>query len=87
MAAVGARLMENTVRERRAQLGMTQIDLAQRLGVSRQTIISIERGRCDPSLPLAFKLATANFALLGFVVFAGVSAFVADRAARQEQPA
>lgn len=51
--------MENTVRERRTQLGMTQIDLAERLGVSRQTIISIERGRYDPSLPLAFKLATA----------------------------
>ena len=49
--------MENTVRERRTELGMTQIDLAKRVGVSRQTIISIERGRYDPSLPLAFKLA------------------------------
>jgi putative transcriptional regulator len=49
--------MENYVRERRTELGMTQVDLAQRVGVSRQTIISIERQRYDPSLPLAFKLA------------------------------
>ena len=49
--------MENTVRERRTELGMTQVDLAKSVGVSRQTIISIERGRYDPSLPLAFKLA------------------------------
>jgi putative transcriptional regulator len=31
--------------------------LAERLGVSRQTVISIERGRFDPSLPLAFRIA------------------------------
>jgi putative transcriptional regulator len=49
--------MENYVRERRTELGMTQVDLAKRLGVSRQTVISIERQRYDPSLPLAFKLA------------------------------
>lgn len=36
---------------------MTQADLAGRLGVSRQTVVSIERGRYDPSLPLAFKIA------------------------------
>ena len=49
--------MENAVRARRIELGLTQIDLAKSVGVSRQTIISIERGRYDPSLPLAFKLA------------------------------
>ncbi|XBH22420.1 helix-turn-helix transcriptional regulator [Jonesiaceae bacterium BS-20] len=49
--------MKNTVRLRRTELGMTQLDLADRLGVSRQTIISIERERYDPSLPLAFRLA------------------------------
>ncbi len=36
---------------------MTQEDLAQKLSVTRQTIISIERGQYDPSLPLAFKIA------------------------------
>ncbi|MBD7979316.1 MULTISPECIES: helix-turn-helix transcriptional regulator [Oerskovia] len=53
--------MENHVRARRAALGLTQAELAERLGVSRQTVISIERGRFDPSLPLAFRLS----ALLG----------------------
>ncbi|MBE7699584.1 helix-turn-helix transcriptional regulator [Oerskovia sp. Sa1BUA8] len=53
--------MDNHVRARRAALGLTQAQLAERLGVSRQTVISIERGRFDPSLPLAFRLS----ALLG----------------------
>jgi putative transcriptional regulator len=43
----------------RAERGWTQADLAQRLGVSRQTINAIENGRYDPSLPLAFALARA----------------------------
>jgi putative transcriptional regulator len=38
-------------------LGLTQEALGQALGVSRQTIISIERGRFDPSLPLAFRVS------------------------------
>ena len=38
---------------------MTQQDLAFELGVSRQTVISIERGKYDPSLGLAFKLSDA----------------------------
>lgn len=37
----------------------TQVDLAAKTGVSRQTIISIEKGKYDPSLPLAFKIADA----------------------------
>lgn len=41
----------------RAERGWTQAQLAAAAGVSRQTIISIERGRFDPSLPLAFVLA------------------------------
>lgn len=45
------------VREVRKKAGMTQEDLARAMGVSRQTIISIERGRYIPSLPLALKLA------------------------------
>ena len=42
---------------RRAEQGWSQAELATRLGVSRQTVISIERGRFDPSLPLAFRIA------------------------------
>jgi putative transcriptional regulator len=49
--------MKNDVAELRAQRSWSQADLAERLGVSRQTINAIERGRYDPSLPLAFKFA------------------------------
>ncbi len=49
--------MNNMLKELRAQQGMTQADLAERLGVSRQTIIAIESSRYDPSLPLAFAIA------------------------------
>ena len=51
--------MNNEVRERRSAQGWTQADLAERLGVSRQTVNAIETGKYDPSLPLAFKLAAA----------------------------
>ena len=49
--------MENTIPEHRKRLGLSQERLAEALGVSRQTVISIEKGRYDPSLPLAFRLA------------------------------
>ena len=39
--------------------GWSQAELAERLGVSRQTVNAIETGKYDPSLPLAFKLAQA----------------------------
>ena len=45
------------MREQRAQRGLAQAELAAVLGVSRQTVISIENGRYLPSLPLAFRLA------------------------------
>lgn len=49
--------MKNRIRELRGQRSWTQQDLAERLGVSRQTVNAIEVGKYDPSLPLAFKLA------------------------------
>jgi putative transcriptional regulator len=49
--------MKNGVRERRDQRGISQGALAAALGVSRQTINAIEKGRYMPSLPLAFALA------------------------------
>jgi putative transcriptional regulator len=49
--------MKNQVVRLRIERGWTQEDLADELGVSRQTVISIEKGRYDPSLPLAFKIA------------------------------
>ncbi|ELY59291.1 helix-turn-helix transcriptional regulator [Natronococcus jeotgali] len=50
--------MENQVTERRSERGLSQGELAEAVGVTRQTINSIERERYDPSLELAFKLAT-----------------------------
>lgn len=49
--------MRNLIAESRRSLEWSQQRLADELGVSRQTVISIERGRFDPSLPLAFRLA------------------------------
>jgi putative transcriptional regulator len=49
--------MRNRVREQRSHLGLTQAEVATALGVSRQTVISIESGRYLPSLPLAFRIA------------------------------
>lgn len=50
--------MKNRLKELRAERSWSQIDLAARLQVSRQTVNAIENGRYDPSLPLAFDIAT-----------------------------
>jgi len=49
--------VKNSVRDFCSQLSWTQADLAERLGVSRQTVNAIETEKYDPSLPLAFKIA------------------------------
>lgn len=49
--------MKNSLPQLRAERGWSQGDLAERLSVSRQTINALERGKYDPSLPLAFKIA------------------------------
>lgn len=49
--------MKNRLKVLRAERDMTQADLADSLSVSRQTINAIEKGKFDPSLPLAFKLS------------------------------
>jgi putative transcriptional regulator len=49
--------MKNAIRERRDAAGLSQADLAEAVGVTRQTINAIERERYDPSIELAFKLA------------------------------
>ena len=51
--------MNNRLRALRAERDWTQQNLADAVGVSRQTINAIESGKYDPSLPLAFKLAGA----------------------------
>ena len=49
--------MKNRLKVLRAERDMTQADLADALAVSRQTVNAIEKGKFDPSLPLAFKIA------------------------------
>lgn len=49
--------MKNRLRELRTGKDWSQADLAEKLGVSRQTVNAIETERYDPSLPLAFKLS------------------------------
>ena len=49
--------MRNRVREQRILRELSQVELSAALGVSRQTVISIENGRYLPSLPLAFRIA------------------------------
>ena len=49
--------MRNSIPALRTSRAWTQADLAQRVGVSRQTINAIETGKFDPSLPLVFRLA------------------------------
>lgn len=49
--------MRNEIKALRTERRWSQAELGTALGVSRQTVIAIENGRDDPSLPLAFKLA------------------------------
>ena len=49
--------MKNRLRVLRAERDWSQAELASRLGVSRQTVNTIENGKYDPSLPLAFAIA------------------------------
>lgn len=49
--------MRNAIRELRNDRRWSQAELATALGVSRQTVIAIEKGKYDPSLPLAFTIA------------------------------
>lgn len=49
--------MKNRLGQKRKEFGITQEELADKLEVSRQTIISLEKGRYNPSIILAFKIA------------------------------
>lgn len=49
--------MKNRLKVLRAERNWTQADLAKALDVSRQTVNAIEKGKYDPSLPLAFRIA------------------------------
>jgi putative transcriptional regulator len=51
--------MKNRLRVLRAEKGWSQAELADRVGVSRNSINAVENGKFDPSLPLAFRIADA----------------------------
>jgi putative transcriptional regulator len=56
----GQTRIQNRIRELRTAAGdMTQADLAERVGVTRQTVIAMEQGRYSPSLEVAFRVALA----------------------------
>jgi putative transcriptional regulator len=54
---VGGPAVKNRLKVLRAERDWSQGDLAQRLGVSRQSVNALETGKYDPSLPLAFRIA------------------------------
>ena len=57
MGGGGRKPVDNRLEELRKERGIKQEDLARELGVSRQTISSLEKGRYNPSILLAFKIA------------------------------
>jgi putative transcriptional regulator len=57
MGEVEVRTVKNRIKVLRAERNWTQAELAERLGISRNSVIAIERERYDPSLPLAFDIA------------------------------
>lgn len=61
--------MNNKLKVLRAERNWSQADLAEQLGVSRQTVNALETGRYDPSLPLAFKIAKTFGQPIEFIFF------------------
>lgn len=56
---IGKGRVKNAIREHRLRAGLTQAELAERVGATRQTIIAVEAGKYAPSLELAFRIARA----------------------------
>ncbi|NWG92881.1 MAG: helix-turn-helix transcriptional regulator [Parvularculaceae bacterium] len=56
---MGKGRVHNAIREHRLRAGLTQAELAERVGATRQTIIAVEAGKYAPSLELAFRIARA----------------------------
>jgi putative transcriptional regulator len=50
--------MKNVLKDLRIERGWTQSEIAQKLGISRQSVHAIESGKSDPSLALAFRIAS-----------------------------
>ena len=63
--------MNNRLKVLRAERNWSQAELAERLGVSRQTVNALETGRYDPSLPLAFKISRVFHLPIEMIFFDG----------------
>ena len=77
--------MENRIRERRKELGLSQEELARQCGVSRQTVNAIENNKYDPTLSLAFHLAR-ELRLTVDELFIPSSSGIGTWQGRQESP-
>lgn len=65
--------LKNRVRELRVRLDMRQSDLAREIGVTRQTILAIEKGRLNPSINIALKAARVLREPVDYVFYLGRS--------------
>ena len=65
--------LKNRVRELRVRLEMRQSDLAREIGVTRQTILAIEKGRLNPSINIALKAARVLREPVDYVFYLGHS--------------
>ncbi|QEW03022.1 helix-turn-helix transcriptional regulator [Microbacterium lushaniae] len=63
--------MRNDVRRLRTERGWTQVQFAESLGVSRQTVNALETGKYDPSLPLAFRISALFQVSIEAIFFPG----------------
>lgn len=77
--------MKNRLVELRGANGWSQVDLAERLEISRQSVIAIEKGKYDPSLPLAFKIASVFGMTIEDVFEPGLAEAPADGKASKGQ--
>lgn len=66
--------MKNIIKEKRKEKGLSQMELAKRCGVSRQTINAIENDKYDPTLALAFHLAAELGMTVDGLFICGMSA-------------
>jgi putative transcriptional regulator len=78
--------MRNQLRLLRAERSWSQAELAQRLGVSRQTVNAIETGKYDPSLPLAFQMADLFGLLIEEIFHPGADGAFAAKKRLEKEP-
>jgi len=79
--------LRNRVKELRSRLGLRQTDLADEIGVTRQTIIAIEKGRLNPSIIVSLKVALVLREPVDYVFFLNRDTASEKRVHRSSPPA